>query len=157
MKRSTILLSVWILGLLLSGCGGEKQTPEARIRALIGAGEAAVESRDLSRVLELISEDYRDDRGLDLQEVKRIIAGQFLIHQSIHLLVQTEEIRLLSPTRAQALTYVAMSGASIDSPDDLLGLRADLYRFDLELEIEDDDWRITGGQWRRATVADFFR
>ena len=157
MKLSAVRMSVLILGLLLFGCGGEEQTPEARIRALISAGEVAAESRDISGVLDLISERYRDERGLDRQAVKRIVAGQFLTHQSIHLLVQTDAVRLLTPTRAEALTYVAMSGTRIDGPDDLLGLRADLYRFDLELEIEDGDWRITGGQWRKATAADFFR
>ena len=148
------LLAVVFL-LLLQSCSSDPETPEERIRALIDAGETAVESRDLSEVTALISQHYFDKQGLDRAAVRRLIAGQFLMHPSIHLLVQTDEIRLVTPERAEVLIYVAMSGTRLDRAEDLLGLRADLYRFDLGLEKEDENWRIRGGRWRRATAGDF--
>ena len=148
------LLAVVFL-ILLQSCSSDPETPEERIRALIDAGETAVESRDLSEVTALISQHYFDKQGLDRAAVRRLIAGQFLMHPSIHLLVQTDEIRLVTPERAEVLIYVAMSGTRLDRAEDLLGLRADLYRFDLGLEKEDENWRIRGGRWRRATAGDF--
>lgn len=156
MKRMRLQLFLALTITALSGCGSDPKTPEEQIRALIETGEIAVEARDLSEVTALISSQYLDERGLDRRAVSRLIAGQFLTHQSIHLLVQTDEVRLVAPERAEALIYVAMSGAKLDEPGELLGLRADLFRFDLEFEKEEGSWRVTGGRWRRATSADFF-
>ena len=157
MFEKFLYLFVALTTATLMGCGSDPETPEDQIRALIEAGEIAVEARDLSEVRSLISDRYRDEQGLNQQAVSRLIAGQFLIHQSIHLLVQTDDIRLVGPERAEVRVYVAMSGTQLSGPEALLGLQADLFRFDLDLEQEGGDWRVTGGNWRRATAADFFQ
>ena len=45
--------------LLLAACGSP-QSPEAQVRAVIAAGEAAAEARDLSGILENVAPDFRD-------------------------------------------------------------------------------------------------
>lgn len=154
--RAGRLFLAALAALALSACSDPK-TPEEQVRALIDAGEEAVESRDVSAVLDLVSPDFRDARERDRDALRRLLAGQFLTHPSIHLLVQTDEIRFPAPDRAEALLYVAMTGTRVDSAAALAGLSADLYRVDLELALFDDAWRVTGGAWRRVTAADFLR
>ena len=157
MNQTPLALLLFVLLIPFSGCTSDPETPEEQIRRLIDAGEAAVEARDLSDVAELISERYLDKEGLDHAAVKRFIAAQFLMYPSIHLLVQVDEIRLLTPEQARARIFVGMSATQLAQVEDLLGMRADLYRFDLDLEREGENWRVSGGAWRRATSADFFR
>ena len=58
----------------LAGCG-EETTPEARVRAVIAAGEAAAEARDLAGILEhVVSGEFRDDRGGGRDELKQYAA-----------------------------------------------------------------------------------
>ena len=154
--RAVRLLLAALAALALFACS-DPGTPEEQVRALIDAGEEAVESRDVSAVLDLVSPDFRDARERDRDALRRLLAGQFLTHPSIHLLVQTDEIRFPAPDRAEVLLYVAMTGTRVDSAAALAGLSADLYRVDLELALFDDAWRVTGGAWRRVTAADFLR
>ena len=48
-----------------------------------------------------------------------------------------------------------MAGAPIAGVEDLVKLRADLYRFDFSLGDEEGEWKLTGAVWRRATAKDF--
>jgi hypothetical protein len=61
-----------------------------------------------------------------------------------------------APKQGSAEVYVAMAGTPIEAPEALVGLRADLYRFDLELAEEPDgEWRVSSAQWRPAAIDDF--
>jgi hypothetical protein len=50
---------------------------------------------------------------------------------------------------------VALAGTPIHDPSALLGVRADLYRFDVRLRDEDGHWRVTSAEWQPASAADF--
>jgi hypothetical protein len=73
------------------GCGPE-ETPEARVRAVIAAGEAAAEERDLAGLMELVSDGFRDDRGGGREELKQYLRGYLVMHQSVHLLTRIDGI-----------------------------------------------------------------
>ena len=47
---------------LVAGCGRE-ESPEAQVRTVIAAGEAAAESRDLAGILEHVSPAFQDGNG----------------------------------------------------------------------------------------------
>lgn len=140
--------------LLLAGCG-EPDSPESRIRQLIADGEKAVEARSVGDVRALISENYLDAKKRTRRDLTRVLAGYFLRHKSIHLLVQVNEILVGEPGRARAVVYVAMAGLPLDDVSQLSLVRADLYRFELELSELEGEWRVTGGAWRKAAGRDF--
>ncbi|MCP4995114.1 MAG: hypothetical protein GY934_15245, partial [Gammaproteobacteria bacterium] len=144
-----------LLSLLVAGCSGDPETPEERIRAMIAAGESAVEERSLGDVKALISPGYRDVNHLDRRGVIRILAGYFLRNKSIHLLTQIDAIELPTPETARVRLYVAMAGQPVEGLQGLSNIRADLHRFDLDLKQEEGEWRVISGQWQRATKADF--
>ena len=52
--------------------------------------------------------------------------------------------------------FVAMAGGPITNAEELLLIRADLYRFDIAFADEgDNDWKVIGADWRRAERSDF--
>lgn len=149
---------VWLLlcliPLLLS-CGSDAPTPEERIRLLLTDAETAVESRSVSTVEAFLSARYRDDHGQDRRAVLRLLAGYFLGHQSIHLLTQVTELSLVDAQEAKVTLYVAVAGQPIDSSSQLVSLRADLIRLDLQMVFENSEWRVISAAWRRAAPSDF--
>ena len=140
--------------ILLAGCS-EPDSPEQRIRQLIADGESAVEDRSLSDLRTLISEDYLDGNKRTRQDLTRVLAGYFLRHKSIHLLVQIHEILVEEPDRARAVIYVAMAGRPLGDASQLSLVHANLYRFELQLSEVEGDWRVAGGAWRKAVSGDF--
>jgi len=138
----------------LTGCA-DRETPEQRISRMIDAAESAVESRSLGGFKAVISAQYRDEKQRTRRDLVRLAAGYFFRHESIHLLVQTSEIVLEGRDRARVLLYVAMAGQPLNDASQLAGLRADLYRFDLDLAREEGEWRVSKGHWRRARSDDF--
>lgn len=147
----------WIALLCLSvtTCRSGQESPDARIRATIDRAEAFAEAKNLGGLKELLSDAYRDHAGQDKRATLGLIFVQFRRHESIHLLTRIERIEL-QPTQAAVTVFAAMAGRPIPSASDLPELRADLYRFDLTLFLENGAWRVTKSDWRAATLNDFF-
>ena len=141
---------------VLSACTGDPENPEEQIRKMIAAGEEAVEARSIMTVLDFIANDYQDKQGQQKKDIKRLIAGYILRNKSIYLLTRVQQVAL-SEDKAQAdvILYVGMAGVPVTSADQLMLTRADLYRFDLSLILEEGDWRVASGSWHQARLEDF--
>lgn len=136
-----------------AACGGSEPSPEARVRAALAAAEAAAEARDLGALMAHVSSAYADARGNDVRDVRRLLAGHLLANRSIHLLVRVDAVALPAPDRARVGAWVAMAGRPLPERPDadaLRALRADVLRFELELVLEDGDWRVVAADWRRV-------
>lgn len=151
------MVAAWLLCLfpLLLSCSSDTSTPEEKIRQLLAEGERAVESRSVTAVEPLLSDEYQDDRGNDRRSVLRLLAGYFLSHQSIHLLTQVTDVTLTGDQEAEATVYIAVAGQPIESTSQLLSLRADLIRLHIRLRGENGEWQVVSARWRRAEPIDF--
>jgi len=147
---SILLASIF----LLIGCA-VKDSPEQQIREMLERAETVLESRALLDARSLVSDAYQDEAQRSKRELIRLLGGYFLRNQSIYLLVQIDRIDLKEPQRPRVTLYAAMAGKPIADIDALLLLRAALYRFDLELILEEDEWRVISGRWQPATREDF--
>ena len=79
-----------------------------------------------------------------------------LLRPSLHLFSRIQEVEVFSAdTRATAVVQVAMTARPVEAPEILLQLKADLYRFEVQLAWDQDEeaWRIVGSSWRRANLA----
>ena len=154
--RSVIPGLLVILLAALSACSDDPDNPEQQVRDMISAGEEAVEARSIIGVLDFISDNYQDNDGRRKQEIKQLIAGYILRNKSIHLLTRVQHVALNDDeTRADVILYVGMAGVPVASVDQLVFTRADLYRFDLSLVLEDGAWRVARGSWHQARLEDF--
>jgi hypothetical protein len=140
---------------LAPACAPDADTPEARVRAVLAALEEGAQSRDAGAMKEHVSEGYRDAHGNDKRAVAQLVAFHLLRNQSVHLLTRVADVELPAPGDARAVALVAMAGTPIAGPEALLGLRADLYRFELKLREERGNWRVYSAEWHPATVEDF--
>ncbi|MEE9358599.1 MAG: hypothetical protein V3U62_10060 [Sedimenticolaceae bacterium] len=111
--------------LLLSGCGGEVLSPEDRIREMLSAGEKAFEGRSVSEVGRFLSEQYLDDTGRQRGQLQKLLAGYFLTHQSIHLLMQINRIEFTGESTAETTLFVALAGRPANSVTQLISIRAE--------------------------------
>jgi hypothetical protein len=137
-----------LLTLLLAACG-PTQTPEAQVRSVIAAGEAAAEARDLSALMELVATDFRDEQVGGREELQQYLRGYLVMHQSIHLLTRVDSVEL--PYRDMAKVSLTVGTLGRDSAAaSALELAADVYDVQLELQLEGDDWRVTRASWRPA-------
>ena len=136
-------LTVSLICAFLAGCGGAGGDPEVALRAWVGEAEAAAEERDRRGLLGLISKGYADGRGNDYEGVDQMLRIYFLRQQSIALLVTIDEIVLAGDTAATVNLTVGMAGTN----NSALGISADAYNFELELQADDDEWLLIGARW----------
>jgi hypothetical protein len=132
------------------------ESPEDQIRALIAKGEKAAEEKDLATLKTLLSDTYADEQGNKKPEIMKILAFHLMRNTSVHLLTRVRAIALPEPQRATATVFVGMAGGKLGSLDDLLRLRADLYRVDFTAADEGRaGWKVTSAKWRPADMRDF--
>ncbi|HSQ07734.1 MAG TPA: hypothetical protein VLM84_08600, partial [Chromatiaceae bacterium] len=71
-------------------------------------------------------------------------------HRTIHVFQRIQELELRGPDQARVVLVAALTAAPMAGPEDLARLKADLFRFDLELADLGDGFQITGGLWQRV-------
>lgn len=140
MLRAILILSV---GLLLQSCGGPPAGPEEAVRAWVAAAEVAAETRDRGALVDMISEDYTDSRGNDVSAVDKLLRFYFFRQQSVVIVSRIKDIQLHGDSAATVTVIVGMAGSS----GSIASLDADAYQFELELQVEDDEWLLIGARW----------
>jgi len=141
MTRSIIV--AMLMAASVCGCSAERESPEAEVRAWLGAAEAAAEARDRGALLDLVSDAYVDGRGNDKEDIGNMLRVYFFRQQNVSLLTRVEDLRIQGATAAHVGLFVGMAGMT----NTALGLRADAYNFELELANEGGDWRLIGARW----------
>ena len=69
-------------------------------------------------------------------------------HRSIHIFHRVREIEVHDAHHARAVVLAALAGSPVSGPDDLAGLNADLYRFELDLTDAGDGFQVSHGAWQ---------
>lgn len=138
-------LTISIYLALCAACGGEGRphSPESEIRAWVDRGEAAAEAKDRGDLLEMISPDYADARGNSHEDIGKILRIYFFRQNAIALLTNIDSIAMMGNTAAMVDLTVGMAGTN----NRALGLSADAYRFEFELEKPADEWVLIGARW----------
>jgi hypothetical protein len=125
---------------------------------LITEGELKIEERDLFAAMELVDENYTDDRGNGWAQLRAQLAGYFLRHPSITIISNIDQIQLIDETKAEVLLYAGLAGSAAEASTPLAGWRANLLRFELRFQLnEDDEWRLVHSAWRQARREDFIQ
>ena len=139
--RNLLILS--LAGALLAACGGSGDDPEAALRAWVADAEAFAEDKDRGGLLDMISEDYADGRGNDHEKIGNMLRLYFFRAGKVAFLTSIDDISILDETAAMVNLTVGMAGTELGQ----FGINADAYRFELELENNNDVWMLIGARW----------
>lgn len=143
-----------LVAVSITGCGSDT-TAEDRIRAVLSAAEQAVEERSTFDFSKHLTVNYKDKLHMNRRAAVRSLFGYFHQHRSIHLFTRIASLEIDNDLQtATAGVYVAMAGVPVESIDALLSMKADLYRFDLDLLLVKDEWKINYANWRTANISD---
>ena len=138
-----------VLATFVAGCG-ESQTPAPKVREVIAQGERAAEARDLSGIMDLVAPSYRDGQGGGRDELQQYLRGYLVAHQAIHLLTKVESVEF--PYRDMAKVSLTLGTLGRDAAATAaFGLAADVYDVELELALDDGEWRVTRASWHPAS------
>jgi hypothetical protein len=137
-----------VLALTLAGGCGVSDT-ETELRALLAAAEDAAEARDVGFFGDLLGAAYRDSQGNDREQLLRMLRGYFIANQRIEIVSRVDEVALQGTDAARVVLHAGAVGQRTGAGA-LAGIDADLYRFELELAVNDGDWQVIGARWSRA-------
>jgi len=128
---------------LLSACGGPVAGPEEQLRQWVSRVEEAAEAKERRELIAMISPDYTDSRDNERPDIENMLRAYFFRQNSISLLTNIEDVRLIADSAAEIELTVGMAGQN----DGVFGFSADAYRFEMELMKEGDDWLLISARW----------
>lgn len=135
-----------LLAGLLSACG-PSPAPEAAIRQWLDDAQAAAEARDRGRLMDMVSPAYADARGNDRDDIDRMLRLAFLRSRNVLLVSKVDELKLVGDPAGASAAAVSLTVGMAGSESGILGVSADAYRFELELEEHEDGWQLIGARW----------
>jgi hypothetical protein len=142
-----VIAGAWLCaGAMLAGCQ-HRGTPEAQVRAVIAAGAQAAEARDLSGLIEQVSPAYLDEHGGGRDDLKQVLRGYFVTHQSIALLTRIDSVEFPYRDLARVRVTVGTLGREAAGAT-AFELAADINEIVLELKLEDDEWKVVRAAWQ---------
>jgi hypothetical protein len=145
-----VLALLALLVVLLGACGGT-DTPEERARAYIDQVAESASERDWRAFDAYVADDYSDTQGLDKAAVLAIVTRYILANQRIHVFKRVADVRVKDPQHVSAVVFAALAGQPVERIEDLAGMTADLYRFEIELATTaGGTFQVTRGDWRPA-------
>jgi hypothetical protein len=143
MRRLLVPTLTALLGAAAAGCGSND--PQAELRDLIAAAEAAAEARDTGFFRDTISASYADRRGQRRDDVVNVIRGMFLTNATIEVITRIETIELAGTDAAKVKLQAALVGKREGAT--FFDVDGDLDRIELELVRESGDWRVISADW----------
>jgi|GEM_PF-3416463 len=155
MKKYILKFSIIFFTITLINCSGtDELSKEQRLRQSITALENHFEERKLSKILEYVSEDYQDDQGRKIRDIRRVIQMQIMRHKSLYVFSAIKSVEWIDEN-AKVEIAAAMGGKPMESASILTSVRADMIKFSVDFVLEDDVYKVKGATWSWAVPSDF--
>jgi hypothetical protein len=136
-------------------CGGDPLSPEEQVRTVIETMEQAAEDGDVSAFKAIVSESYQDHYGHDKRSLAAYVTYHVMRHSHRRFFARVRSVEIRDEGRAEVEVVAAISGREVSGIEELVGLHADVYKIDMDLDDEGDgDWRVVWAQWRRTAATD---
>lgn len=125
---------------MMAGCS--RTPPEQELRRAVADLEQAIESRDVSRLVDGLSEDFAGVEGMDRQQARRLAQGMFLRHPTIS--INTGPMTIQVQDQRASIEFVASvaGGSGAMLPDSM-----QMYRVKTGWRREGSQWLLVGAQW----------
>ena len=139
----------------LIACSDGETSPEQQIAQLNSDAKQAAEAKDVGTLKDMVAGDFKSGQ-YDKNSIIRLVALYLLGQKNLHLFSLTRSLQIIDQDNAKAAILVAMAGQPIDNADQLRDLRVEMLRFDVSYMRKEDEWKVIGVEWERATADDFF-
>lgn len=155
LRASRLAAALALLG-ALTACGAPSD--ESRIRGLLKEAAARAEKRDVARLMELFTPEYRDARGRDRAATARLVQDDLDRYRGVvvHLLgARIGEVR--GDGTAAVECEIAVSHGAAEVLRKLIRLTGEYYRFRIEVRRTGaSDWGFASAEWESIGLEDLF-
>lgn len=151
-RRRLSLALLAVAGLL--ACG-QAFSPEEELRALVAEGVRAAGEGDLDALLDLVAEDYTDDRGNDRRALRLVVGYHLRSYGTLHLLHRITGVEIDPEGAGLVSLAVAMAARPVGSAGELHEIEADLMRVELRAVRRKGDWKVVWARWQPGGPGDF--
>jgi hypothetical protein len=142
--------------LMLVSCSSEKVLSKDQLLSQsIAEIESRFEQRKLGLIVEYVSENYQDETGRTLKDIKRAIQIQLMRHKSLYVFSTIKDVQWSDDNNAKVEIAAAMGGKPIESASILTSVRADMIKFTVDFILEDAVYKVKAATWTWADPADF--
>ena len=123
---------------------------------LIAGDLAALSGGGAGPFREALVETYTDNRHPNRAAAIQSLRAYLRYYGSLHLFSVVRSIDLdPAGNRAGAVVFVALTAVPVESVGQLVSVKADAFRFDVQLVFDEDRWQVAGSEWRRIASDDF--
>ena len=151
-KITTLLFVVFVLG----ACSSDPQLSKQQVlRNSINEIELRFEARNLGDIIEYVSEDYSDENGRKLADVKRVIQLQLLRHKKLFIISKIGDIQWQGEQKAIVEITAALTAQDVKDVGILPKIRADMVKFTVEFVKIDELFKVQAATWTWAQPSDF--
>lgn len=140
--------------LLLLSCA--PKTDEDQIRELMKEAGRHIEKKDLSALMDLLTDDYTDFRRRDKTQTKDMVQTYFSQFRGIVVHILSTRFDAIAPQEASIQTDVALSSGAARALRKWVPLSTDNYRFNIELVKEQNRWWIEYAEWKQIGIDELF-
>ena len=156
MIKYIIRLSIMLLITNLIACSDEQVlTKEQVLLQSIEQLQLRFEARKLGKIVEYISEDYQDESGRKLRDIKRVIQLQLMRHKTLYVFTSITDIQWSDDNNATVKIAAAMGGQPMESASILTSVRADMIKFTVDFVLEEEVYKVKSAVWSWADPSDF--
>ena len=149
-----IFVLIAVCAIVLASCA--PKTDEAQIRELMNEAGRHIENKQLSSLLDLLSDDYTDFRGRDKTQTKDMVQTYFREFRGIVVHLLSTQIDGIDLDRASLRTDAAISSGAVQALRKLVPVSTDNYRFQIELIKTQDRWMIRYAEWKHIGMEELF-
>ena len=129
------------------------EDPEEQVRRTLEEAVKEVEARDLGALMDHVSERFKA-RSMDKRSLKGFMFMQLRRGDWRRVFLVDTQIEIgASQQTAQVETgAVLATGENIERLEDVVPTDAGSYRFDIQMELEEDDWRVVTVEYERTVL-----
>lgn len=135
-RRLVLLLLALIGGALGLVFWGGPVDEDEKVRRVIQDMTSAAEASNTGDILDHVSDRYSDEDGMNKKLLQGMLARQFLTRGALLIVLGPIEVERQEATATARFDAVLAEGAAD------LGLSADALHFEVELVLEDGDWKV---------------
>lgn len=150
-----IIVFLCIIINLMSCSNDQAPTKEQILSQSINELESRFEARKLGDIVEYISEDYHDEHGRKLRDIKRAIQIQIMRHKTLYVFTSIGDVEWKNDQNVTVQIAAAMGGKPMQSASILTSVRADMVNFNVEFVLEEEIFKVKSATWKWARPHDF--